>query len=316
MTLQTDKFISKNLSTAYYLDYDPTLLSAYSQKIHDYTAQSLAAQAADILEHDAIIPDICVPIYAATKKKYKPVAKKVNAVPATLPAKFRIERHILGDPLADMPTLSPNPPDYVPTGRYTPERRDFIDSQHATDFLWPEERKLMHHFMMLQNLAFAWDDSERGHFRDDFFPPIEIPTLPHTPWCEKNFAIPPGLLPKICEIIRTKEAAGVYEASNSSYRSKFFTVVKKDGTSLRIVHSLEPLNRVTIKHAGVPPFTDQIAERFAARACGAIMDLYVGYDERKLHPDSRDLTTFQTPYGAKRLTTLPMGWSNSVSTLR
>ena len=51
------------------------------------------------------------------KKKYKPVAKKVNAVPAFLPAKFRIERHILGDPLADMPALSPHPPDFVPTGR-------------------------------------------------------------------------------------------------------------------------------------------------------------------------------------------------------
>ena len=42
------------------------------------------------------------------------------------------------------------------------------------------------------------------------------------------------------------------------------------------------------------------------------MDLYVGYDERALAPSSRDLTTFQTPYGAMRLTTLPMGWTNSV----
>ena len=42
------------------------------------------------------------------------------------------------------------------------------------------------------------------------------------------------------------------------------------------------------------------------------MDLYVGYDERALAPSSRDYTTFQTPYGAMRLTTLPMGWTNSV----
>ena len=41
---------------------------------------------------------------------------------------------------------------------------------------------------------------------------------------------------------------------------------RKDGKSLQIVHSLEPLNRVTIKHAGVTPFTDQIGEHFAGRA--------------------------------------------------
>ena len=42
------------------------------------------------------------------------------------------------------------------------------------------------------------------------------------------------------------------------------------------------------------------------------MDLFVGYDEQALAESSRDYTTFQTPFGALRLTTLPMGWTNSV----
>ncbi|KZV59477.1 hypothetical protein PENSPDRAFT_595387, partial [Peniophora sp. CONT] len=181
----------------------------------------------------AVTEDVPIPIFA-TKKKYKPVARKVNAVPAPLPDEFRIVRNIIGDPLADMPPLSPHPPPFKPTGRYTAERKEYIDSKHPGDFLWPAERDLMHQLMMQQNEAFAWEDSERGHFREDFFPPVKIPTLPHKPWIEKNFAIPPGLFPKVCEIIRTKEAAGVYEDSNSSYRSRWFTVVKKDGTSLRL----------------------------------------------------------------------------------
>lgn len=78
------------------------------------------------------------------------------------------------------------------------------------------------------------------------------------------------------------------------------------------MHSLEPLNAVTIQHSGVPPYTDQLAEQFAGRPCGGILDLYVGYDERGLAKSSRDLTTFQTPFGALRLVTLPMGWTNSV----
>jgi hypothetical protein len=43
-----------------------------------------------------------------------------------------------------------------------------------------------------------------------------------------------------------------------------------------------------------------------------MFDLYVGYDERLIAELSRDLTTFQTPYGALQLVTLPMGWMNSV----
>jgi hypothetical protein len=72
------------------------------------------------------------------------------------------------------------------------------------------------------------------------------------------------------------------------------------------------LNKVTIKHAGITPFTDQIGEHFAGCACGGMLDLYVGYDERGLAPDSCDLTTFQSPFGTLRLVTLPMGWTNSV----
>ena len=244
--------------------------------------------------------------------KYKSVALKTRPVVQELPAEFRIRREIIGDPLAEMPKLSTNPPDFIPTGRYTQERKDQFDKVHGEDFLLPEERKLMHHFMMQQSYGFAWDDTERGRFREDFFPPIDIPIIPHRPWVLKNIPIPPGLYPEVCRIIKTKIDAGVYEPSNSSYRSRWFCVLKKDGKSLRLVHSLEPLNEVTIAHSGVPPATEMLAAQFAGRSCGGMFDLYVGYDERTLAESSRDLTTFQTPFGALRLVTLPMGWTNSV----
>jgi len=43
-----------------------------------------------------------------------------------------------------------------------------------------------------------------------------------------------------------------------------------------------------------------------------MLDLYIGYDECTLAESSRNYTTFQSPFGALRLTTLPMGWTNSV----
>jgi hypothetical protein len=105
--------------------------------------------------------------------------------------------------------------------------------------------------------------------------------------------------------------AGVFEPSNSSYHNRWFTVPKKDGT-LRWVESLEELNAVTIAHSGVPPFTKQLAEQFAGRACIGMMDLFVGYDKCAIAESSCDLTTFQSPFGTLRLTTLPMGWTNSI----
>jgi hypothetical protein len=92
--------------------------------------------------------------------------------------------------------------------------------------------------------------------------------------------------------------AGVFKPSNSSYRSRWFCILKKDGKSLCIVQSLELLNKVTIAHSGVSPFSKQLAEQFAGRTCNSMLDLYVGYDEQALAPSSRDLTTFQTPYRA------------------
>ncbi|SJL13049.1 uncharacterized protein ARMOST_16486 [Armillaria ostoyae] len=247
-----------------------------------------------------------------TTRKYKPVAQKVRPVTGGLPSEFRIKRNIKGDPLKDMPKLSERPPDFIPRGRYTTERMEQIDKVHNEEFLWPEEQKLMHHFMMEQNEGFAWDDSERGAFKEEYFPPVTIPIIEHTPWVQKNIPIPPGIFDEVCKIIRTKIQAGVYEPSNSSYCLCWFCIVKKDGKSLRLIHSLEPLNTVTIKHSGVPPATDELAEHFAGRSCGATLDLYVGYDERTLDEGSRDMTTFQTPFGALRLVTLPMGWTNSV----
>ncbi|CDO72022.1 hypothetical protein BN946_scf184943.g57 [Trametes cinnabarina] len=218
-------------------------------------------------------------ILLTTKKKYKPVAKKVRASLENCPEKFCIEQNITGDPLPTMPKLNPNPPEFSSTGLYTAERKEAMDRAHGGDFLWPEERKLLHDFMCKHNDGFAWSDSKRGCFKPEFFPPIKFPVLPHTPWVEKNIPIPPGLYKEVCKILKKKIAAGVYELSNSLYRSRWFCVLKKDGKSLRIVHSLEPLNKVTIQHSGVPPTPDYLAEQFAGRPCGAIFDLYVGYDE-------------------------------------
>jgi len=122
-----------------------------------------------------------------------------------------------------------------------------------------------------------------------------MPVVPHVPWVQRNIPIPPGLYDDVCKVLKQKIDAGVYEHSNSSYRTRWFCVPKKDG-KLRMVLALEALNAVTIQHSGVPPFTEEVAEHFAWRACSSMMDLYVGYDERALAPRFTRLHFLSIPF--------------------
>ena len=241
--------------------------------------------------------------------KYKKVANRTKPVATTLPEEYRIVRREHPDPLRDLPMLPTRPPDFVPGQRYTQERYEAMELDSEA-FLWEEERKLVHHVIKANEMGLAWDESEKGSFREEFYPPIVMPTIEHTPWNERSIPIPPGILKEVMQYIRNKIASGVYEASNSSYRSNWFCVPKKNG-KIRLVHNLQPLNRVTIRDSAVPPFTEQLAERFGGRACYGVLDLFVAFDQRKLDLRSRDLTTFSTPLGTFRLTAIPMGWTNS-----
>jgi hypothetical protein len=137
-------------------------------------------------------------LFRSTKKKYKPVTKKVCPVIGELPEKFWIECKIIGNPLDDLLVLNTNPPPFISTDYYTLERRDQLNKNHPGSFLWPVERDIMYHFMLAHDSGFAWSEEERGSFKTDFFPPVNFPVIPHTPWVERNFPIPPGIYEDVC----------------------------------------------------------------------------------------------------------------------
>jgi len=150
------------------------------------------------------------------------------------------------------------------------------------DFLWPEEEKLAHELVKLQEEAFAWEEIEKGRFLDEYFVPILIPMIKHIPWVLRNILIPPGIYNRIIKVILEKMEAGIYEPSSLSYQSRWFCVPKKDGKTLRLVHDLQLLNQVTIADSGLPPLAEQYAESFARRVCDSSLDLFVSFDQRSL----------------------------------
>ncbi|KAG2072450.1 hypothetical protein BDR04DRAFT_971323, partial [Suillus decipiens] len=121
---------------------------------------------------------------------YKKVANKVKPVATTMPAHARIIRQFPEDPLFSLPSLSTTPPEFLPGTRLTQERMDELGI-FQNSFLWPEEWKLTVQILTNNEPALAWDESEKGRFRDDYFPPIIIPTIEHVPWAHCQPPIPP-----------------------------------------------------------------------------------------------------------------------------
>jgi hypothetical protein len=242
--------------------------------------------------------------------KYKKVEKRTFPVSTTTPKEFCIERRRPPDPLAGLTPLPQAAPPFSPGLCYTTKRMQ----EQAIDpagFMLPEEICLAHWILLENENALAWEESEKGSFSLKWFDLILILTVEHVPWIVKNIPIAPGICTEVIKIIKDKITAGTYEQSHSSYRSSWFTVPKKDGKTLRILHDLQPLNKVLICDAAVPPSMDQMADDFAGCACYGMLDLFIAFDQRSLDACSRDLTTFQTPLGTLQITSIPMGYTNS-----
>ncbi|KAG2346603.1 hypothetical protein BDR05DRAFT_1047942 [Suillus weaverae] len=157
---------------------------------------------------------------------YKKVANKVRPVPTTMPAHARIIRKLPEDPLLSLPSLSPTPPAFIPCKRLTQEHMDDL-GVFSNKFLWPEERKLAAQVLSNNEVALAWDETEKGRFRDNYFPPVIIPTIEHIPWTHRQPPIPPSIKEEVLKLIKSKIASGIYKPLNSSYQSHWFCVAKK-----------------------------------------------------------------------------------------
>ncbi|KZT31268.1 hypothetical protein SISSUDRAFT_995351, partial [Sistotremastrum suecicum HHB10207 ss-3] len=105
-------------------------------------------------------------------------------------------------------------PDFTPGKRLTDERWQKIESDiKKTGFLWPEEIRLVQHVLLNNELGIAWDDSEKGQFKKEYFEEVKFPTVPHIPWVEKNYRIPPGLHDQLVKELQRKLDMGVIEPS-------------------------------------------------------------------------------------------------------
>lgn len=159
---------------------------------------------------------------------YKRVAQKVHPISGVCPENIKVTRSIPDDPLKSLPPLPIHPPEFIPTQKLTQERIDSMEV-NKDNFLLPEEEKLFKHILRLNEGSLAFEENDRGTLRSDYFSDYIMPTVPHTPWEFRNIPIPPGIREQVVEMLRNKIEAGVYEPCQSSYRGRWFCVLKKNG---------------------------------------------------------------------------------------
>ena len=236
--------------------------------------------------------------------KYKTVDKKIRLVAIPLPE----------DSWQRMKEVARDPSLRDPRGighTFTKETREKLRVGKG-EFLLPEEEVAFREMLERHGKAFAFYPNEIGCADPRMIESMVIFTIPHVPWNLKPIPVPRAHIPKLIELLKEKVEMGILEPSNAPYSNRWFTVPKKNGT-LRFIQDLQPVNKVTIRNAGIGPSVDEFAEAFAGRSIYSIGDLYSGYDQFQLAVDSRDITTMRTPIGLVRMCTLPQGATNSVA---
>jgi hypothetical protein len=248
------------------------------------------------------VEDECAKVCTMYKRK----AKKVNPVNTALPDGINPE----GGPLDWAGNVQAGK--QVPRGsRLTPERLAAMNIGGGT--LREPEVQLVKDILFKYEGVFAFEDSEMGLLDPAIEPPIKIHTVPHQPWQQQNLRLPKAMQDAATAIVKEKIANGTLEPSQGSYRSRYFLVTKKEPGAWRLINDVQPLNKVTIRDAGMPPAVDQFSEEFAGYPISSSIDFYAGYYQILLDLASRDLTAFLTELGLVRMTRLPMGWTNSVA---
>lgn len=152
------------------------------------------------------------------RTKYKTMDRKVRPVPSYMPDPVgQVFLPVVIPPLPSLPLDLPQLAKFLPTKRLTQKWLEKILSSVPQGFLQPREIDLLVHVLRTQELALAFEDSERGTFAKKYFPDYEIPVIEHIPWVQAPIRVPKAIDDTVRQMLLDQKAAGKYEYSMASY---------------------------------------------------------------------------------------------------
>lgn len=106
-----------------------------------------------------------------------------------MPESAKTIRKFPSNPLENLKPVPLDPPPFQDGKRVTRQRLDAL-SLNQNGFLNLKEVQIFEHILLQNEKAIAFDESEKGQFRDDYFSPHIFPTIDHVPWTESAVPIP------------------------------------------------------------------------------------------------------------------------------
>ena len=97
--------------------------------------------------------------------------------------------------------------------------------------------------------------------------------------------------------------------SYTSYSSLVLFIKKGDG-NLRFCVDYRKLNKLTKKNRYPLPLIKEVLARIHRSKYLIRLDIIAAFNKLRIHPDSKDLTTFTTSLGAYKYKVLPFGLIN------
>ena len=138
---------------------------------------------------------------------------------------------------------------------------------------------------------------------------IKVPPGTH-PIQSRPYRLNPVLSKQVDAILDSYLAAGLIQHSTSSWSSPLVCVPKKSG-GIRITVNYQKLNKVTEIPQIAIPLGNEVRDTLGGVSVFSIFDLFSGFTQLTIHPDTIPLTTFCTPNGLYEWLRMPQGTPDS-----
>jgi transposase InsO family protein len=109
---------------------------------------------------------------------------------------------------------------------------------------------------------------------------------------------------------------GFIESSNAPWAAPVLFAPKPGGRGLRFCVDYRKLNALTRKDRYPLPLIDETMSRIAQAKIFTKIDIRQAFHRIRMQPDSEELTTFRTRYGAYKFKVLPFGLTNGPATFQ
>ena len=137
--------------------------------------------------------------------------------------------------------------------------------------------------------------------------PFEIKVPPRTqPIQSRPYRLNPILSNQVDAILDSYLAAGLIQHSTSPWSSPLVCVPKKSG-GIRIIGNYQKLNKVTEIPQITTPRVDEVLDTLGGGSVFSVFDLFSGFTQLTIHPETIPLTAFCTPNGLYEWLRMPQG---------